>query len=157
MPTSDFQRARERAWRLLARRARSRRELTRRLEAAGFAPEVVARVVESLAESGLVDDLSFARQWVRWRLQEHPLGVRGLACELREKGVPGEIIAQALADVDEERQFRDALKLARRRLEKTGAGYSRAKTAAFLGRRGYAYEIISRVCRCLEAGDGDEP
>ncbi|OAT86695.1 regulatory protein RecX [Desulfotomaculum copahuensis] len=153
----DFQRARERACRLLARRARSRQELARRLAMAGFEPPVIGQVLDRLQEAGLLDDLAFARQWVSWRLAEHPLGRTGLDYELRQKGVPAEIIEQALAGLDEEKQFQSALELAGRRRERMGERYAWPKVAAFLQRRGYKYDIIFRVYRCLEGQTGDKP
>lgn len=152
-----FQRAKERACRLLARRARSRQELARRLTVAGFEPAVVGQVLDHLQAAGLLDDLAFARQWVRWRLAEHPLGRTGLNYELRQKGVPVEIIEQVLAGLDEEKQFQAALALAGRRRERMGGRYAWSKVAAFLQRRGYAYDIIYRVYRCLEEETGDKP
>ncbi len=59
----------ERALGLLAVRPRSRRELERRLLAAGFEAEEVADVLARLERVGLIDDEAFARQ-----LAEHDFG-----------------------------------------------------------------------------------
>ena len=58
----------ERALGLLAVRARSRRELERRLLQAGFEAEEVADVLERLERVGLVDDEAFARAGRRARV-----------------------------------------------------------------------------------------
>ena len=51
----------ERALGLLAVRQRSRREIQRRLERAGFGPEEVREELDRLQQVGLIDDEAFSR------------------------------------------------------------------------------------------------
>ena len=92
--------ARNLCLRLLTARARTRAELAAQLTKRGFPDDVSGRVLDRLAEVGLVDDQDFAEQWVRSRHFYAGKGKRALAAELRSKGVDDEVIAEALDDVD---------------------------------------------------------
>jgi regulatory protein len=87
----------ERAGRLLAVRARSERELDRRLRGAGFAEETVAAALGRLRALGLVDDADFARRWVEERAASKGLGRDALISELRAKGVEVAVAERAIA------------------------------------------------------------
>ena len=90
-------------------RARSRRELERRLLQAGFEAEEVADVLERLERVGLVDDEAFARQ-----VADHALGVkrsgrRAVVSTLMAAGVAPDVIEATLADAGDEDERADAL------------------------------------------------
>src|SRR6187397_1885670 len=55
----------DRALNLLAFRARSSRELSRRLKEKGASAECIEQVITKLRDAGLVDDAEFARQVAR--------------------------------------------------------------------------------------------
>ncbi|MBI5378793.1 MAG: RecX family transcriptional regulator, partial [Nitrospirae bacterium] len=64
---SSDARARALAYRLLARCARSVREIEERLTRKGFDPPVIARTIAHLQAAGYLDDARFARDWVAAR------------------------------------------------------------------------------------------
>src|SRR3954464_10962026 len=97
---SQEEQARALCLRLLTARARTRAELAERLTKRGYPDDVSARVLDRLADVGLVDDHDFAEQWVRSRRANAGKGKRALLSELRTKGVDDEVIAAALADDD---------------------------------------------------------
>lgn len=80
------------ALRFLATRPRTRWELERRLRRAGAADDVVASAAERLADLGHLDDAAFARWWGEQRDRHAPRGIRMIEAELRQHGVPREII-----------------------------------------------------------------
>jgi regulatory protein len=80
------------AARYLGARPRTRWELKRRLRRAGAEDAVVERTVERLAELGYVDDRAFARWWAEQRDRHAPRGRRMVEAELRQHGVPRDII-----------------------------------------------------------------
>ena len=99
----------ERALGLLAVRARSRRELERRLLQAGFEADEVDEVLERLERVGLVDDEAFARQ-----VAEHAFGVkrsgrRAVVSSLMAAGVAPDLIEATLADAGDEEARAEAL------------------------------------------------
>ena len=101
----------DRAFRLLAVRARSESELRSRLAGAGF-EEVAEAVIDRLRELGYVDDLAFAAAYVRSRSLGRRIGRRLLRHELAQKGVSAAIIEQALADRGDQSEQADAAQLA---------------------------------------------
>ena len=104
-------RIRERALLLLDSRARSRQELRDRLVKAEFEPELVDEVLDSFQRNGLVDDLTFAREWVRQRFERRGKSAAMLDVELQRKGVGEADRAEALSviDRDDEREVARAL------------------------------------------------
>ena len=91
----------DRALNLLAFRARSARELQRRLVQKGVTAERADRVIEKLREAGLVDDADFARQLARSKMS---VGAsrRRVHQELFKRGVAREVADEAVERVVEE-------------------------------------------------------
>jgi regulatory protein len=141
-----IRKTREDALKLLRYRQRSESEMARRLVAKGNPHDVIEEVIAGLKRVGLLDDTLFSRQWVRNRLAQKPMGRRGLTWELRQKGVPDDLIAEALHDVGNDDEFEAALELARRKL-KTDSDLmtEKRRLASLLRRRGFEWETISNV------------
>ncbi|HOK53316.1 MAG TPA: regulatory protein RecX [Armatimonadota bacterium] len=143
----EFRKAREAALTLLDYRARTRKELERRLIQKGYSEDVVAQVIAQLEKIDLVNDERFAADWVASRVTGRPMGRSRMNWELRRKGIAPESVEEALQQVDEEREFEMALELAERKLGGTRPSDPDAKRrlASFLQRRGFYWEIVSRV------------
>ena len=143
--TLDFQKARASALRLLKVRPRSVAELRARLARKEFPQPVVEEVLAFLRGLGYLDDLSFANAWVRSRMNTRPRSRRSLKRELRQKGVDGGIIEQAVGAVDEDTEWDTCLSLACKRSERVrglAPEKQRLRVAAFLQRRGYSTGLI---------------
>jgi regulatory protein len=145
--------------RLLTARARTRSELAGQLTKRGYPDDVSARVLDRLAQVGLVDDQDFADQWVRSRRMNAGKGKRALASELRTKGLDDEVIAGALADIDtaSERTRAEqlvAVKLRRERLtdESDDAKVAR-RLVGMLARRGYGQSLAFDVVKVALASE----
>jgi regulatory protein len=145
--------------RLLTARARTRTELAESLTKRGYPDDVSARVLDRLAQVGLVDDRDFAEQWVRSRRVNAGKGKRALASELRTKGIDDELIADALADIDSaaERARAEQLvadKLRRERLtdESDDAKVAR-RLVGMLARRGYGQTLAFDVVKVALASE----
>jgi regulatory protein len=76
----------------LGTRPRTRRELELRLRRAGAADAVIAATLKRLAGLGLVDDVAFVRWWAEQRDRHAPRGRRMVEAELRQRGVPREVM-----------------------------------------------------------------
>jgi regulatory protein len=137
------ERAYERALNFLSYRPRSEAEVRRSLHKKGVQEEVVEVVIERLTRAGMLDDREFARYWVENRLQFNPRGARALGHELRQKGVPASIIADALVGFDEEAAARKASEAGARRLAHLEPDAFRRRLGAYLARRGFAYVVIA--------------
>lgn len=157
----DAEGAMEVAARFLGTRPRTRWELTRRLRRAGAAPEVIEATLERLAELGYVDDVAFARWWLEQRDRHAPRGRRMVEAELRQHGVPREVVetlreAEAeLPPETEEARARIALErhLRGRPMPEDRPALQRLGT--FLVRRGFDPQTVRRTLR-RQAAEGED-
>ena len=139
----SFEKARDRALHFLSYRPRSEAEVRRYLQGKAVSPAVEEEVVERLTRAKLLDDLAFARYWVENRERFKPRGLRMLRYELRQKGVDAKIIAQSLADLDEEESAYRAATQRGRRLAHLDQASFRQKLSAYLLRRGFPYGVVN--------------
>jgi regulatory protein len=149
-PADPVAQAREICLRLLTMRPRSRAELHTALLGKGIEADVADRVLGRLNEVGLVDDASFAEQWVRSRHTHQGMARRALAAELRRKGVEDPIAAEAIAAVDSESEEARARELVRKRLRALTTVDELTKIrrlVAMLARKGYSEGMAYRVAR----------
>lgn len=136
--------------------ARSREQLRVKLRSAGVAADIAEGVLDRFEAVGLVDDAAYAESLVRTRREQRGLSRRGLARELRAKGVDDETAAGALEGVSDEDEVATALALARRKAESTrglGRDVRQRRIAGMLGRKGYPSDVVMKVTRLVLAGD----
>lgn len=139
----ELDKAKAYAFRLLGYRARSKGELRQKLVEKGFSQETILQLQDFLEEYGLVNDVTFAQCWIRNRCNLKPMGKNRLKQELKSKGITGDIIAQELIALNDEREYELALNLAQKKLSRGLAKLE--KIAPFLERRGFSYQVIRRV------------
>ena len=152
------------AVRFLGTRPRTRWELERRLRRAGAEPGVVAATIDRLAAMGYVDDAAFARWWAEQRDRHAPRGRRMIEAELRQHGVPREVLeslrGEELAEptLDEEglpgsEEERADAALARhlRGRPIPDDPKARQRLGAYLVRRGFDPEAARAAIRRLES------
>lgn len=143
----EVETAHERALRLLARRPRSERELRDDMRRRRVPEPMQTAVLRRLAEAGLIDDAAFAAAWVENRQAFRPRSAVGLRTELRRKGIGRETIEAALGDYDEAGAAQAALERAARRWPNEAWDEFRRRATDYLARRGFDYEIVTRVVR----------
>lgn len=136
----------EYAVRYLGNRPRSIQEIRRKLEQRDVEDVVIDHVIERLETLGYVDDMEFARWWVRNREEFRPRGPMALRSELREKGIDNAIIDQAINELV------DPLISARKAAQKKFSSYRRAdeitfrrRMTGYLSRRGFDYDTVRTV------------
>jgi regulatory protein len=149
--------ARESALRLLSYRDRTKSEIRKRLVGNDFPEDIVDEVIDHLAQVGLLDDEKFSRDWVKSRTVSRPMGRTRLAWELRSKGVDQPKISEALQSLDENAEYEMALSLAANKAEKsdTSDPSFRTRTASFLRRRGFPWDVIARALDEVRPQGGD--
>jgi regulatory protein len=132
--------ARSIALRKLTARAHTRYELDQALEAKNVPPSAKEAVLNRMQDVGLVDDASFAVEWVTSRQQRRHLSRRALRRELQAKGVERSNIDRALDEVDFNSELITARDLVERK-RATMSGLPRdvqyRRLAGILGRRGF--------------------
>ena len=107
--------ARTIALRKLTTRAHTRHELDKALQAKNVPQIVKETVLDRLQEVGLVDDTSFAADWVASRQERRHLSRRALRRELEAKGVERSDIDSALETVDRDAELATARELVERK------------------------------------------
>ncbi len=105
-----LEKARQKAFRLLALRARSEQELRAKLAEKGFDGETVNRVAAELHDLKYLDDETFARQWARNLAVNRLLGNRRIEMSLREKGIPADSARLVIEAIREEISEREAIR-----------------------------------------------
>ena len=150
----------DQAIRLLEFRSRSVAELRRKLLQKGGDSAEIDRVIERLREQRLLDDVSFAREFVRSRVMGAGSSRHRILQELRRKGVARSVADEAIEGL-EAREGIDASATVHRIAQKKWSSMSelddftrRRRLYAFLARRGFNPDEIrhamSRVGSELE-------
>ncbi|MBI3620898.1 MAG: regulatory protein RecX [Nitrospirae bacterium] len=152
---------RQLAYRLLARRAYSERELEARLRRRGVAAAEIAATLDGLKRLGYLDDAATAAQWARsWRTYKGwgPLRVRA---ELTRRGLDRRLTDRVVADSfpDDETEaaaMQAAVRLAARPAFARAGRRRTLWLAAHLARRGFPPDLARRVAhRCCPKGEDD--
>lgn len=154
------EKAKQRAFRLLAMRARSEKELRAKLREKGFDESVVEEVAARLRELNYLDDESFARQWARNLAVNKLLGNRRIEASLMEKGIARPLIRQVLTEVREELSEQEAVILLIRKKVDNGAGNmddrGRRRLAQSLMVKGFPPGLVFDILNRSKEGVLDE-
>lgn len=138
---------------------RTRKQLSDLLQKRSASDEVIAEVLDRFVEVGLVDDLEYARNWVRSRHIARGLSRRVLRQELRQRGVPDANIEAALEQIDSESEYSAATELATRKLRSMSRyeqSAQRRRLMAMLMRRGYDGSVANAVVAEVLGNQGAE-
>jgi regulatory protein len=149
------------AARFLATRPRTRWEVERRLRRAGTEEPEILAALDRLTELGYLDDAAFARWWGEQRDRHSPRGRRMIEAELRQHGVPREVIeayreehaepARAAEDAglpgDETERARQALAKHLRGRPMPGDARAVQRVGMYLIRRGFDADIVRTTLR----------
>ena len=148
----DEDRAKQYAFRVLGYRQRSEQEMRQRLERKGYPAAVVDRTLKELFRLGLLDDREFARCWI----SAHPgRGPALLKQELRQKGIDRDLAEELITTgIPLESELSAAWDVAVRATRHRTASLDQPellRIRRLLQRRGFSYEVISRVCARLHS------
>ena len=153
----DLTKAVDRAARFIAYRPRSEQEVRRNLKEHDVDEMVVERAIERLNNLGYLDDLAFAAFWVKDRLTFKPASPRALRYELKQKGVPDDVIAEVLAEVEAGDAAYRAAQSQVRKLSRYDKPTFRTKMSGFLQRRGFSFSetrtAVEQIITELEEED----
>ena len=149
MNKKSFLKALNSAYRLLAVKDRSERELAGRLSAKGFTREGVYKAIEHLKKEGLVDDARFARKWIADCMALRPRGPLAIKDELTKKGLEKDLIVAIMGDDSTGYNEYDlARSLAEKKISESDSrdSYKRRKTVyGYLARRGFSFDVINDI------------
>jgi regulatory protein len=151
-PCDLLKKAKDYVYRLLKFRMRSEQEIIQRLKNKKFDDNTIKKVVSYFKDIGLIDDLKFCQLWFEQRLNK-PFGFLRITEELRQKGIPQQIIDKVLAekknDYNEEELI---LKIIQKKLKDKISCPSikdKRKLYSYLLQRGFTWEAVSGVIDSL--------
>ena len=140
-----------RAMRYLARREHSRAELQQKLQPHVQEGENLDAVLDELEKRNWLSDARATTQWVD--AKRGRFGTQRIAHELRQKGIPENLIAETLPQLKETEL--DAAHAVWQR--KFGVppqdSKEKAKQIRFLQSRGFSMDVIFKLMRCTEMED----
>jgi len=142
--------ARQIVLRQLAMTPRSRAELMTKLAQRGCSAEVATAVLDRMTQVGLVDDEAYAQMLVRSQQAGRGLARRGLARELRTKGIDADVAQEALdtiSDEDERDRARRLVDKKLRAMHGLGIDVQTRRLAGMLARKGYSSGMAFAVIR----------
>lgn len=149
----DRKKAMELSLRYLGYRARSEKEMEVYLRGKGFEDPTIEDCLSRLESYGYVDDLAFARSWVKSRLKSKHSGRALIRNELLQKGIKGHVLDKALMDIDGDIELEGAFALKdkyMRRYEGLSQEDKKRKLHGLLSRRGHSWNTISQVLRTID-------
>ena len=136
-------RAKNRALHLVSKMDRTEEDVRRKLSQSGYSKDVTERVITFMKEYRYIDDLSFAKSFIRTYMDKKSLS--DIKRRLIEKGVKKAEISEAEAEVyqgDEESIIKELLR--KRGYDREVADQKeKAKTVRFLLGRGFSYDLFS--------------
>ena len=139
----------------LSYRQRSSKEMVDHLIKKGFTRACAEEVTRQLQSARMMNDLEFARVFVRDRLKRKPTGRALLRMQLLARGIPSSMADTVLADlISPQNQQASALQAAMRKIQITRSSKinlddekQKKRLLDFLLRRGFSYEIALKTIR----------
>jgi len=161
MEISEFERGKQIAYRFLSYRPRSKKEVERKLKEKKFSGENILNIISLLEKNNYLNDREFTLNWIKYRMENKPLGRRSLEYELKEKGVDSGIIKDSLDEVysGEFDEYDVAVRLAEKKISSLKkkqppqspltkgelGGYLKRRLFSYLQRKGFSFGLIERV------------
>jgi regulatory protein len=145
--------------RLLTTAPRTRAQLADAMRRRGVPGQVADAILDRLTDAGLVDDAAFAKAWVESRHYARGLSRRSLSAELRQRGVDGDDITEAVEALDPEQEIETVRQLVARKLRGTESQPAEARirrVAGMLARKGYPAGLSFRLIREALEQEGAE-
>ncbi len=148
-PKSEHAKAKVAALRLLARRARTRADLSGRLRRKGFSAAAIMQALDELGQAGYVDDAKYAEERIDALLRRSKHGSAGLIDRLIKDGLDADLAEQAVAeylrDVDEREWAREVAAERLEAMPDLDRDTAKRRLYNYLRRRGFSNEDIVRA------------
>lgn len=147
---SEFQKAKDSAFRFLGMRHHSTSELRTKLIKKKYSKVIIEKILTDLTDKKLLDDEQFAEAFLEERSVKKKIGINKLKAELYKKGINRNIIEKTLLRVDHELSYEQALELAKHKIDsikrkETDKRKIKAKLYSSLSSRGFESDLIMKV------------
>jgi len=135
----------------LSYRQRSQQEVFQKLRSKDYSHEDIEFAINYCIERNYINDIEFARSFIHDKSKLNKYGSVRIKYDLIKKGVDKSIIDQVL-QADFEEEYSTALEVAEKKLASYRSDDKNSqyrKLGGFLQRRGYPYDVVSKVLREL--------
>ncbi|GAB5408075.1 MAG: hypothetical protein BalsKO_04400 [Balneolaceae bacterium] len=136
---------REYFFRLLGRRDHTRNELRDKAKKKDFHSESIEQILNEFTEKKYINNLSFARKFVRDKFEFNKWGANKIRSELFKKGVSEKEITIALQEIDSKdniETIKNLIKKNKRKFQRADSSKRKKKIFDFLLRKGYDLNTI---------------
>ncbi|WP_100330432.1 recombination regulator RecX [Bacillus xiapuensis] len=143
----------------LSIRMRSEQEVRKHLEKKEVNPAHIGEIIRYLYQLHYLDDLQFAKAYVRTQLRTTDKGPNVIERELKEKGIAPAFIEEVLNFFSFDQQLEKAAALAekyRKKNTKESAIRQKQKIEQALMRKGYSWNVIQEALLQTESADKEE-
>ncbi|MGP4079798.1 recombination regulator RecX [Pseudalkalibacillus sp. R45] len=145
----------------LSFRMRSIQEVDQFLLKKEFEPSTRKAVIERLQEMGHLNDLDFAKMFIRSKITTTKKGPKALKQELQQKGVSQKIIEEALTVYPQDEQIEEATNFVQKKAKqykKLSENALKQKLAQVLQQKGYPWSVIEQAIEkaSLEKDEDEE-
>lgn len=143
-----YKKALDYAFRLLKVRFRSSQELQNKLRDKKYPKDLIDKVLTRLKELKLIDDEAFSLLWARSRINNF-YGRRRISFELKQKGIPLDLINNALEELTSDYKEIDVINsLIQQRLKRfknLGPIKAKRRLYSFLKLKGFSEPLINEA------------
>lgn len=147
------------ALRLLTYRQRSEKEVYDALRRKGYMDQHIENVISNCKDKNYLNDKDFAKAFINDKTNLNKYGPIRIKHELKLKGVSRNIIDEVM-DYSRDEEYELAMEVANKKInsyKKDSQKDAYRKMSAFLQRRGFSYDVISKVVReILDKIDNEE-
>lgn len=144
-------RAKNYALTLLSYRARTEKEIVERMRKKGYEQSDIEEVVNYLKQEGYINDKTFAEMYIKDKSEIHKYGQNRIKTELYKKGISKELVNNLIKKIlNSDEEYEKAKELAMKKIKSYHKDSKQAqyrKLSGFLARKGYSYDVISKVLK----------
>lgn len=137
------------AFNILSYSQNSKKGLYTKLMRKGYEEEFVLKAIEYCEERNYINDKLYAENFIKDKTNINKYGPNKVRYDLISKGVSKDIIDEVLV-IDSDDEYERAIELANKRIKSYKNDDKAAiyrKLGGFLQRRGYTYDVVSKVLR----------
>ena len=160
LDTTETQIAFDKCLNLLSKSMKTKQQIKDYLQQKGFGLRAVENVLQKLENYGYVDDVNYAKVFVAQNKKTK--GVYRIKQELFLKGIPKQIIEEALLDLDTDETLESALVVAKKFIKDKPIDQKELQRLnRHLLSRGFDFETTSKVIftiknEMVDCGDGED-
>lgn len=142
----QYEKSKSAALRYVGYSPRTIRQTTEKLESLEYDAVIIDKTIEFLKLYGYLDDLQYAKDFIRSRIKQKKHGRYKIAYDLMHRGIK-KCISEPLLEAYEEEEYKGALALYHKKAKgkEAKSNQEKAKITRYLQGRGYPFEIIKQV------------